>query len=81
MKKLGAQYSGLTFVFLVVDVFLVLLTARLIVLAAWRYRTSQNYPKCSVDRDRQGLYRGKIGIQVKRARLRIRYVLMAVCPY
>ena len=81
MKVLGAQYSVLCFVFAGVDVVLVVVNARVIGMDAQRYRTSQNYPKCSVDHFRQGLDRGCIGIQVMRARLRIRYVLMAVWLY
>ena len=71
----------LSVVFSGVDVVLVVVNARVIGMAEWRYRTSQNYPKCSVDRFRQGLDRGGICIQVKRARLRIRYVLLAVWLY
>ena len=81
MKVLGAQSSVLCVVCSGVDVVLVLVNARVIGITARRYRTSQNYTKCSVDRVRQGLDRGCIGIQVKRARLRIRYVLMAVWLY
>ena len=71
----------LCFVFAGVDVVLVVGNARVIGMDAQRYRTSQNYTKCSGDRARQALNRGCIGIQVMRARLRIRYVLMAVWLY
>ena len=81
MKVLGAQYSVLCFVFAGVDVVLVLVNARVIGMDAQRYTTSQNYTKGRVDRARQALDRGCICIQVKRARLRIRYVLMAVWLY
>ena len=81
MKVLGAQYSVLFFVCSGIDVVLVVVNARVIGTPARRYQNSQNYTKCSVDRVRQGLDRADIGIQVKRARLRIRYVLMVVCLY
>ena len=71
----------LCFVFAGVDVVLVVVSARVICVAARRYRTSQNYTKCSVDRVRQALDRGGICIPVKRVQLRIRYVLMAVLLY
>ena len=81
MKVLGAQYSVLCFVFAGVDVVLVVGVAQVISFAAWRYRTSQNYTKCSVDRVRQGLDREGICIQVKSVQLRIGYALMAVWLY
>ena len=74
IKRALRRFSG-------VDVVLVVVSGRVIGMAACRYRTSQNYTKCSVDRVRQALDRGCICIQVKRARLRIRYVLMAVWLY
>ena len=81
MKVLGAQYSVLCFVFAGVGVVLVLVNARVIGIAARRYRASQYYTKCSVDRVWQALDRGCIFIQVKRVQLRSRYVLMAVWLY
>ena len=81
MKVLGAQYSVLCFVFSGVDVVLVLVNARVIGMDAQRYTTSQNYTKCSGDRAQQALDRADIGIQVKRARLRISYVFMPVWLY
>ena len=81
MKVLGAQYSVLCFVFSGVDIVLVVGIAQVISFAAWRYRTSQNYTKCSVDCVREALDRGCIGIQVKRVQLRIRYVLMAALRF
>ena len=80
-EGLGAQYSVLCFVFAGVDVVLVVVNTRVIGMDAQRYTTSQNYPKCNVDRARQAFNRGCIGIQVKRARLRISYVLMPVWLY
>ena len=71
----------LCFVFSGVDIVLVVGIAQVISFAAWRYRTSQNYTKCSVDRVREALDRGCICIQVKRVQLRICYVLMEVLLY
>ena len=75
MNVLGAQSSVLCVVFSGVDIVLVVGIAQVISFAAWRYRTFQIYPKCSIDRLRQGLGYEGIGGPIKRAQLRFRYVL------
>ena len=57
-------------VFAGVDVVVVVVNARVLGMAARRYRTSQNYKKRSVDRVRQGLGCEGIGGPIKRALLR-----------
>ena len=66
----GAQSSVLRVVFAGVDVVVVVVSGRVISMAARRYRTSQNYKKRSVDRVRQGLGCEGIGGLIKRAMLR-----------
>ena len=66
---LCAVFSGVDVVFVVVN-------ERIICVAAWRYRTSQNYTKCNVYRVRQGLGYDSIKGPIKRALRRFRHELM-----